>query len=77
MEEAGFCEKLNPQAYKVVENRHRGYNRIIFCDDSLKNLETARSLGWTTIWCKPKNAIPETESGHLVISSFEELKKIL
>ena len=49
MEETGLCEKPNPQAYKVVENRHKGYNRIIFCDDSLKNLETARSMGWTTI----------------------------
>ena len=77
MEETGFCEKPNPQAYKVVENRHKGYSRIIFCDDSLKNLETARSLGWTTIWCKQQNARPEAGTGHLVISSFEELKRVL
>ena len=77
MEGTNFCEKPNPQAYKVVESRHKGYNRIIFCDDSLRNLETARELGWTTIWCKPQNARPEAGTGHLVISSFEELKRVL
>src|SRR3989344_1560974 len=26
MEGTNFCEKPNPQAYKVVESRHKGYN---------------------------------------------------
>jgi len=77
IEETNFCEKPNHRAYKVVEGRHGGFNRIIFCDDSLNNLETARRMGWTTIWCKPKNLNVEMGRGHIVISSFKELKTIL
>lgn len=77
IEEAGFCEKPDPRAYRIVESRHRGFDRIIFCDDSLKNLETAHELGWITVWCKPQNAKIETNQDHLIISSFEELRKIL
>jgi putative hydrolase of the HAD superfamily len=77
MEETNFYSKPDPKAYKFVEARHRGYDRIIFCDDSLENLETARKLGWTTIWYKPQGAGVEMESGHLVISLFEQLKGIV
>lgn len=77
MEETGFCEKPDLRAYRAVESRQGGFNRIIFCDDSLKNLETARGLGWITVWCKPQNARIETGQGHLVVSSFEELRRIL
>jgi HAD superfamily hydrolase (TIGR01509 family) len=77
MEETGFWEKPNPQAYKIVEERHRGFERIIFCDDSLKNLETAHKLGWTTVWYKPPGMEIKGGQNHFVISSFEELKKLL
>lgn len=76
-EETGFYGKPNMNAYKAVENRHRGYQRIIFCDDSLTNLEAARKLGWITIWYKPPNMNSENGKDHLVINSFEELKKLL
>lgn len=78
MEETGFFGKPDYKAYKVVEDRHKGYDRIIFCDDSLKNLKTARELGWITVWYKPSD-IKEIEdaSGHIIISSFEDLKKFV
>lgn len=77
MEETEFCLKPDPRAYRVVENRHSGFDRIIFCDDSLKNLETARKVGWVTVWCKPRNMDIELGEGHLIIRSFEELLKLL
>lgn len=77
IEETEFCEKPDPRAYRVIENRHKEFKRIIFCDDSLNNLEIARKLGWITVWCKPQNAGIEAGQGHLVISSFEEIRRIL
>lgn len=77
IEEMGFCEKPDPRAYKVVERRNSGFSRIVFCDDSLRNLEVARELGWVTVWYKPHNMKSEIGKGHLVVSSFEELERIL
>lgn len=77
MEETRFCIKPQREAYRVVEERHKGFDRIIFCDDSLKNLETARQLGWTTVWYRSPHARAEIADGHVVISSFDELRQFL
>jgi HAD superfamily hydrolase (TIGR01509 family) len=73
MEETQFRGKPDPRSYQTVEDRHPGSRRIIFCDDSLKNLEEARKRGWTTVWCKPASMEASANQGHIVISSFEEL----
>ena len=76
MEETRFCLKPDPNAYRVVENRHREFNRIIFCDDSLVNLEAASKLGWVTVWCKPKDAGFYLGKSHLIVSSFNDLLEL-
>lgn len=77
MEELGFCLKPDQEAYRLLEDRHRGFDRIVFCDDSLQNLDTARRMGWFTVWCRPSEASVQSEGGgHQVINSFEELLKI-
>lgn len=76
MEETQFLGKPDAHAYRTVERLYPGFDRILFCDDSLKNLDGARALGWTTIWCKPKSADAQAGAGHIVINSFQELKQI-
>jgi len=77
MEETCFFGKPDTRAFKAVESRHQGYDRIFFCDDSLKNLEVAHQMGWITIWFNSKNMKMEAEHDHLVIGSFEEIIRIL
>jgi putative hydrolase of the HAD superfamily len=54
--------KPNPAAYDKVDAhvraRHGAGARIHFADDRMDNLESARALGWTTIWIHPHTAGP-------------------
>lgn len=75
MVEVGCKLKPNIQAYQTILDRHPGYERFIFCDDSLINLDAAKKIGWLTIWCKPAH-IMETVCDHLVVNSFQELAKL-
>ena len=75
MEETNLQIKPNPEAYRVTEQRHKGFNRIIFCDDALKNLGTARERGWLTILYDPAGMRTKQTEGHIVISSFDELRQ--
>lgn len=54
--------KPHPSAYAKVDAhvraRHGREARIHFADDRMDNLETARALGWTTIWIHPHTAGP-------------------
>lgn len=77
MEEIGFCDKSDPYAYRIIEEHYKGFQRIIFCDDFLKNLETAHKLGWTTIWYKPSSSSVEAQQNHIIVSSFKELKNFV
>jgi len=77
MEEMCFVGKSDIRAFHAVEARHKGFNRIVLCDDSLKNLEMARQIGWTTVWYKRNDGEIVAEHNHLVITSFAELKNIL
>jgi putative hydrolase of the HAD superfamily len=65
------------EAYQAVEERHEGFDRIILCDDSLKNLEAARLRGWTTVWHRAGSSQAEKAEGHITISSFDELDQFL
>lgn len=77
MEETRFFGKPDMRAFQIVESRHPNYDRIIFCDDSLINLDAAHKMGWTTVWCKSLNADGgETNGKHLVINSFNEIRNI-
>ena len=75
----GFMEwigKPEAAAFFKVENfvreRH-GDVRFVFIDDRLDNLEQARLHGWTTIWVKPHDAVPESGSAHRIVDSLLEL----
>lgn len=77
MEETRFFGKPDMRAFQIVESRHPNYDRIIFCDDSLKNLDAAHKMGWITIWYRPLNADNGEVGGkHLVINSFNEIRNI-
>ena len=77
MEEAKFFGKPDPRAFKIIEDRHPGYDRIIFCDDSLKNLDAAHQMGWTTILYKPLSVDAEAGGKHIIINSFDNIKDLL
>lgn len=77
MEEANFFGKPDLRAFKIVEARHPECSRIIFCDDSLKNLDAAHQMGWTTILYKPLSVDSEAGGKHLTISSFDGIKGLL
>lgn len=76
-EETEFIGKPNPAAFKTIEQRYPQFNRFIFCDDLVENLDAAKSLGWTTIWFKPQNVDKENQTKHIVVSSFEDLKFVV
>jgi putative hydrolase of the HAD superfamily len=74
IEEVGFLGKPHGGAYRqVVERLQTKFDRIILCDDSLKNLDAARQLGWFTIHSSATNPVPINTFGHLAVSAFEEL----
>lgn len=77
MEEAKFFGKPDPRAFKIVEARHPKCSRIIFCDDSLKNLDVAHQMGWVTIWYRPRSADVETNDKHIIINSFSDINGVL
>lgn len=74
MEEMSFLGKPHPSCYRKIEDLYPGFDRIIFCDDSLKNLDAAKEFGWTTVWFNDKRKETNANFGHSMISSFEELK---
>jgi len=76
MEETNFHSKPDPRSYRTVETHHPGHERIFFCDDSLKNLETAHQLGWKTFWIKPPKATPDSNR-HIILESLSELENHL
>ena len=77
MEEMDFFLKPDPRSYLSVETRNPGFEKIIFCDDSLENLEGARLRGWTTVWFNPNGIRSDNVCDrHIVISSFEQLEAI-
>ncbi|GEM_PF-2311381 len=80
--ELGFVGKPHPGAYQNMEERFPLTGPSIFrmdsytlCDDSLANLDVAKSRGWRTIWYR-KPGVIETTSEHHIISSFEELEHV-
>jgi putative hydrolase of the HAD superfamily len=76
-EETDFRKKTDPEAYKIIEKRYPKFNRFIFCDNSIQNLNTARSCGWLTIWYNPKDeSAPGSATDHFSIRSFKELENI-
>ena len=77
MEEACFFGKPDIRAFKALEFRHQGYTRIIFCDDSLKNLEVAHQIGWITVWYRPLIVDVKTGGKHLVVNSFNGIERLL
>lgn len=77
MEEMHFVGKSDIRAFQIIEARHQGFSRIVLCDDSLKNLELARQMGWTTVWFKRKAAEMQAGQEHIEITSFDELRDAL
>ena len=72
-----FQMKPNPYCYDSVENDishtlQSDLNKYIFFDDLLENLETAKQLGWYTIWINPK--FHEGNNYSYVDRSFRTLK---
>lgn len=77
MEETNFSGKPNLGAFQYVESRHPGHGRIIFCDDSCKNLDVALKMGWNTVLYQPSHVEADTISHeHIIISSFSELSNL-
>ncbi len=73
MEETHFRSKPDPEAYKIVEERRPGYSKYLFCDDSIKNLDAAKQIGWTTYWLKPAGSQLETIN-HITVDSITDLE---
>ncbi len=75
IQESNFIEKPNLNAYTSIQNHFSNYEKIIFCDNSLVNLEVAKSLGWITIWYRQNKESfdKEVNKKHIIIDSFDEL----
>ncbi len=76
MEEMDLKGKPDPFSYEVVEKRFSS-RPIIFCDDSLKNLDAAAQRGWITVWKKPVSVKCPSQLKHLVVESLEELYRFV
>ena len=71
MEEVEFVPKDDQRAYRIVQELiQSSAGNIYFCDDTIRNLNAARRLGWTTIWYCPKG---EHGSDHLIVRALSEL----
>jgi putative hydrolase of the HAD superfamily len=79
--------KPDPGAFSKVEDflreKHAPATDLIFADDRLDNLESARARGWRTIWVKPHTvgqgldgaavSAIAAAAGHRVVDSLLEL----
>lgn len=72
--ETGFCYKPDTRAFASVERRLPGFDRYIYCDDSVMNLDAAQIFGWKTIWFCPQGA--PSPSQHAVVRSFQEISSL-
>ena len=75
-----FQMKPSPYCYDSVENDisytlQSDLNEYIFFDDLLENLESAKQLGWSTVWINPK--FHEGNNYSYVDRSFRTLKDAL
>ena len=67
------CYKaVNKDISKIVRSND---NKYIFFDDLLQNLETAKQVGWSTVWINPK--FHEVHNYPYVDRSFRTLKDAL
>ena len=69
--------KPNRAAYEKVEAhvfaRHPEKTDLIFADDRLENLVSARARGWRTVWVRPHDAPPGLGGGHHIVDRITEL----
>jgi pyrimidine 5'-nucleotidase len=69
--------KPNRAAYEKVEAhvfaRHPENSELVFADDRLENLVTAKARGWYTVWVRPHDAPPGLGGGHHIVDRITEL----
>lgn len=69
--------KPNRAAYEKVEAhvfaRHPDKKDLIFADDRLENLVSARARGWRTVWVRPHDAPAGLGGGHHIVDRITEL----
>jgi putative hydrolase of the HAD superfamily len=69
--------KPNRAAYTKVEDhvfaRHPEDSTLIFADDRLENLVTARMRGWQTVWVRPHDAPVGLGQGHHIVDNIIDL----
>ena len=71
-----FNSKPNPEAYRRALSLvgQPAPNQVLLIDDSLRNLEQGRQLGWNTIWVTPSTQLA---GEHLQLSSMTQLKQVM
>lgn len=69
--------KPNRAAYAKVEEhvfaRHPEESTLVFADDRLENLVTARMRGWRTVWVRPHDAPAGLGQGHHIVDTIIDL----
>jgi FMN phosphatase YigB (HAD superfamily) len=74
----GWTGKPEPSAFEAAERfvriRHPEVTQVLFADDRLDNLETARERGWITVWVRPHTSDPTEGMGHHVVDSLADLR---
>lgn len=76
IKELKFYPKPAHEAYIIIENKYRECDRIIFCDDNLKNVNVAQDRGWTTIWYCPYETRHITRPGQHKVRSLSEIPEL-
>jgi putative hydrolase of the HAD superfamily len=76
LEDMDFVQKPHLKPYLSIMSKFPQYTRFTFIDDSIKNLDTAKMLGWNTIWFNPQSINPQVNCSHTIISSFDELGRM-
>jgi len=75
IEEVGFVGKTNPLAFQNFEGRYPTTWKFILCDNSLPNLDSAKTRGWKTVWFK-KQGDEDVATDHRMVTSFKELENL-
>lgn len=78
MEELGLELKPSLSVFRKIDQMFPGYDRKIFIDDRVVNLDAARLFGWITVLFSARRIQidPKTLAGHIVVESLSGLSNL-
>lgn len=78
LEDTNYRTKPRSDVFAFIQEMFAQHSPIIFCDNSLENIETANTHGWRTIWFCPESKKEESDNcRYFAVHTFGEIVKVL